>query len=418
MHVVIVGGGFAGLAAAQQLRKADLRVTLIDRSNHHLFQPLLYQVATAGLAPSDIAEPIRAILRRQANVSVRMGEVIGVDVDGRRVHLAGGEEVAYDRLVVAAGAETSWFGHDEWQPFAPGLKTVADALDIRHRILTAFERAEWCDDPEERERLMTFAVIGGGATGAELAGAIVEIAMVTVRRDFRRVKTDRARVVLVEGGPDVLATFPAPLPGKARKQLEDLGVEVMVDTFVTGVDATGVQLGEQRLDAATVLWAAGVRGVDLGGRLGGEVDRGGRVSVAADLSLEHSPDVFVVGDLARFVHQTGDPLPGLAPVAQAMGRHAAKNIVADLRGDARAPFVYRDKGSMATIGRSKGIALTGPFKLSGFVAWVAWALIHLFFLVNFRNRVLVFVKWAIAWFTFERASRLIWKLDPSGKRER
>ncbi len=413
LHVVVVGGGFGGLNAAKSLAREAVRITLIDRRNHHLFQPLLYQVATAALSPSDIAEPIRSILRRQENVTVRMAEVTRVDVEGRRIQIDESGHthwIEWDKLVIATGARHAYFGHDAWEADAPGLKTIGDALNIRKRVLSAFERAEWTDDPEERRALLTFAVVGAGPTGVELAGALSEIAFHTVRRDFRRIDTREARVILLEGGPAVLPTMPAKLQPSAREQLERLGVEVRTDTFVTGVDSEGLWLGDERLDAATVLWAAGVQASPLASQLGAPTDRVGRVAVSPDLSVPGQPDVFAIGDLAAF-EQDGKLLPGVAPVALTQGRHVGRCISADLRGAPRPPYRYLDKGHLATIGRSRAVGVVGPLAFRGFVAWFLWAFVHLVFLVTYRNRLVVFTKWAWAWFTYERASRLLWQQE-------
>jgi NADH dehydrogenase len=411
-HVLIVGGGFGGLAAAQALAGAPVRITLVDRTNHHLFQPLPYQVATASLAPSDIAEPIRGILARQDNVKVRLAEVLSISLAERTARLRdddGTEDtVPWDKLVLAAGATTTWFGHDGWAAHAPGLKTLGDALEMRRRLLRAFERAEWAEDEPRRRALTTFVVIGGGPTGVELAGAIAEIAFWTLRRDFRNVDLSRARVLLLEGGPAILSTYPPELQERGRRQLERLGVEVRTGAKVTEVTAEGVWVGDEWIPAGTVLWGAGVRGEPVAATLGVPLDRAGRVTVAPDCSVPGHPDAFVVGDLAAHAHG-GAPVPGVAPAAQQMGRFVAEAIRADLDGRPRGAFVYWDKGSMATIGRSKAIAMAGRFRTSGFVAWAMWAFIHVFFLITFRNRFLVMTKWAVAWFTYERASRLIWR---------
>lgn len=406
-HLVVVGAGFGGLALVRGLRRSEFRITLIDRRNHHLFQPLLYQVATAGLAPGDIAEPIRRIVARQANVRVRLGEVTRIDREARRVYL-GDEAIAYDALCVATGASHHYFGQDAWAAAAPGLKTLADALEVRRRILTAFERAEWTEDAEERRALLTFVVVGGGPTGVELAGAIREIATKTLRREFRAIDPVRdARVVLVEAGEAVLGAFPAPLPARARAQLETLGVEVRLGRPVTRVDASGVQVGDEAIVARTVLWAAGIRGSALGETLGAERDRAGRVRVGPDLSIDGGT-VFVIGDLAHF-EQDGAPLPAVAPVAIQMGKYVARRLI-HARGRHRIPpFRYRDVGSMATIGRSRAIASVAGVQASGFVAWVLWVFVHLMTLVGHRNRLVVFVKWAWAWLTWESTSRLVWR---------
>ena len=407
-RVVIIGGGFGGLATAMGLRRAEVDITLIDRRNHHLFQPLLYQVATASLAPSDIAEPIRGILSHQANVTVRMGTADRVDVEAREVVLADGARVPYDKLVVAAGVSHSYFGHKDWAEHAPGLKTIGDALEIRQRVLRAFEAAEWCDDAAERAALTTFVVVGAGPTGVELAGALAEIALRTLRRDFRRIDTTQARIILLEGGPAVLPPYPESLRLKAKAQLESLGVEVRLDTVVTDIDARGVTAGDTHIEARTVLWAAGVEAAKVGSTMGAPTSRAGQVKVAADLSVPEHPDVFVIGDLAH-VEQDGKPVPGVAQAALQMGHFAAGAIQADLAGRGRGSFRYRDKGNMATIGRSRAVMDAMGLKLSGFPAWAAWVVVHLLFLVTFRNRILVFTKWAWAWATWERASRLVWQ---------
>lgn len=411
-HLVVVGAGFGGLALVRGLRRSDYRITLIDRRNHHLFQPLLYQVATAGLAPGDIAEPIRRIVARQANVRVRLGEVTRIDRASRCVFL-GDEAIPYDALCVATGASHHYFGHDDWAAAAPGLKTLADALDVRRRILTAFERAEWTEDADERRALLTFVVVGGGPTGVELAGAIREIATKTLRREFRAIDPVRdARVVLVEAGDAVLGAFPAPLPARARAQLEALGVEVRLGRPVARVDADGVEVGGEAIVARTVLWAAGVRGSALGETLGVERDRAGRVRVGPDLSIDGGTE-FVIGDLAHF-EQDGAPLPAVAPVAIQMGKYVARRLIHG-RGRRRiAPFRYRDVGSMATIGRSRAIASVAGVRASGFAAWVLWVFVHLMTLVGHRNRLVVFLKWSWAWLTWESSSRLVWREERDG----
>lgn len=415
-HVVIVGGGFGGLEAARGLRRAPVRVTLVDRSNHHLFQPLLYQVATAALAPSDIAEPIRSILRRQDNVSVRLAEVHSVDLAHKRVRITdedGDEaELQWDKLVLAAGVSHSYFGHDEWAAHAPGLKTLGDAFEMRKRVFVAFERAEWTEDEDERRALTTLIVIGGGPTGVELAGALAEIAFHTLSKDFRNFDTSRARVILIEAGPALLSAYPEALRQRALQQLQRLGVEVRLGAQVTGIDARGVSIGAERLASATVLWAAGVKGAPVATTLGVPLDRAGRVVVSPDCSVPGHPDCFVIGDLAALI-QDGKQLPGVAQTAMQMGRHAATCIRQDIEGGARPAFRYHDKGSMATIGRSKAIADLGWFKTSGIVAWLMWAFVHVMFLISFRNKLVVMTKWAWAWFTYDRAARLIWQPSPS-----
>jgi len=407
-HVVIVGGGFAGLTAARALAGGPVQVTLLDRRNHHVFQPLLYQVATAGLSATDIAAPLRHILRRHANVTVLLGDARRVDTAARKVVLEDGE-IGYDFLILAAGATHSYFGHDEWARHAPGLKTLEDALFIRRRTLLAFERAERETDPARRRGLLTFLIIGAGPTGVELAGTLVEIARHTLRREFRRMDPAEARVVLLEGLDRVLPGYPPDLSEKARRQLEELGAEVRTGARVTGVDADGVWLGTERLEAGTVLWAAGVAASPLGRSLGAPVDRAGRVQVGADLTLPGHPELYVIGDLAA-LQQDGVPVPGVAPAAMQMGRHAARNVLRAVRGETRLPFRYVDKGSLATIGRRAAVALLGRVKLSGFPAWAAWLGIHIFFLIGFRNRFVVMMEWALAYMTHQRNARLI--LEP------
>ena len=405
-HVIIIGGGFAGLQVARGLRKAPVTVTLVDRRNHHLFQPLLYQVATAGLSAIDIGEPIRRILRKQHNATVLLGDVTGIDVHRRVVALADGRELTYDRLVVAAGASHAYFGHDEWAQRAPGLKTLEDALEIRRRILLAFEHAELEDDPAKRQELLTFVVIGGGPTGAELAGALAELARHTLAQDFRRFRTADARIVLVEGGPRILPTFSADLSTKARHQLEKLGVGVRTDALVTAIDEHGVSIGDERIAAATVLWAAGVAASSLGVMLGAPLDRSGRVLVEPDLTIPGHPEVYVAGDLAHVEGPTGI-VPGVAPAAMQMGRHVASAIVLAAEGSESEPFRYVDKGSMATLGRSSAVAVVRGLRLSGFPAWMAWLLVHIVFLIGFRNRVVVLFEWSKAYLTYGRSARLI-----------
>jgi NADH dehydrogenase len=408
-RIVVIGGGFGGLAVVQAMRRDPVQITLIDRRNHHLFQPLLYQVATAALAPSDIAEPIRAILAKQRNVDVRLGHVDEVDLAGKRLRISD-DWVAWDKLVIAAGVRHAYFGNDQWEQFAPGLKTIGDALAIRQKILTAFERAEWIPDDAARRACLTFVVVGGGPTGVELAGAIAEIAFQTLRNDFKHLDTRLARVVLVEGTGNVLNGFPSDLQDKARAQLERLGVQLRFNTFVTGVDEQGVTLGDERLHASTVLWAAGVAAPPLTATLGVPLHRNGRVPVNPDLSIPGHPDAYVIGDLA-VLEQDGAELPGVAPVALTMGRHVAKN----LRNGGTSPFRYWDKGHLATIGRSKAVGFAGKLHMSGFIAWVLWVFVHLMVLVTYRNRLLVFIKWAWAYVTFERASRLIWRDETPNK---
>ncbi|MBI5836279.1 MAG: NAD(P)/FAD-dependent oxidoreductase [Candidatus Eisenbacteria bacterium] len=432
----MVGGGFAGLRAARVLARRGARVTLVDRNNYHLFQPLLYQVATAGLSPADIATPLRAILRRERNVSVLLAEAREVDVAARTVRLADGA-LGYDTLVLAAGATHAYFGHDEWAGRAPGLKGLEDALEIRRRILTAFERAERCEDETERRALLTFVVVGGGATGVELAGALAEISRQTLARDFRAIDPAQARVVLVEGGPHLVPAFPTVLGERARADLEHRGVEVLTGTMVTRIDEGEVELAEPGkaahsfghgadtpgpggfvpgvLRARTVLWAAGVAASPLARSLGAPLDRSGRVMVEQDLSVPGHPEVFVAGDLACFAHPGESPLPGLAPVALQQGGVAAENAWLRLGGRPTRAFRYVDRGTMATIGRRAAVAVIGRVKLAGLAAWLAWVLLHIVMLIGFRNRILVMIEWAWAYATFQRGARLItgeWKETP------
>ncbi|HJZ86770.1 MAG TPA: NAD(P)/FAD-dependent oxidoreductase [Polyangia bacterium] len=404
-QVVILGGGFGGLYAARTLRRAQVQVTVVDRRNHHLFQPLLYQVATAALNPSDIAMPIRRVLRRQKNVTVMLAEATAIDPKARRVRLLDGE-IGYDALIVATGATHSYFGHDPWAALAPGLKTIEDALEMRRRILFAYEVAEREDDEARRREWLTFVVVGGGPTGVELAGALAEISRHVLERDFRRIDPRQARIVLIEAGPRILPTYTEVSSARAARQLERLGAEVLVGSAVTGIDGHGVTLGERRLPARTVLWAAGVAASPLARSLGVPLDRAGRVKVAPDLSVPGYPEVLVIGDLAALV-EDGRPVPGVAPAAMQMGRHAARNAVRKLRGQPTLPFRYRDKGSLATIGRAAAVAEIGRVKLSGLIAWLAWLAIHIFFLIGFRNRFLVIAEWAWVYLRNDRGARLI-----------
>jgi NADH dehydrogenase len=406
-RVLIVGGGFGGLYAARSLARQPVSVTVVDRRNHHVFQPLLYQVATAALSPGDIASPIRWILRRQQNVEVLMGEVDRVDLARREAHLTDGSEIPYDFAIVAAGATHAYFGHDDWQPYAPGLKTLEDALEIRRRVLLAFERAERESNPERRAALLTFVVVGAGPTGVELAGALAEISRQSLARDFRHFDPGSARIILVEAGPSVLATFPETLRASAEEDLRRLGVDVRTRTAVTYVGPGIVQAGDQTIASETVLWAAGVAASPLGKSLGVPVDRAGRVLVNDDLSIPGHPEVFVIGDLASLNGADGRPLPGVAQVAIQMGKHAVDNVVRTIGGQPRTPFVYHDRGNMATIGRASAVADLGRIRLKGFVAWVAWIFVHILNLIGFRNRLVVMVQWAWAYLTFQRGVRLI-----------
>ena len=405
-RVVIVGGGFAGLYAAKELARAPVALTLVDRVNHHVFQPLLYQVATASLSPSQIAYPIRGVLRRQCNTRVVLAEVTAIDLAARRVLLRDGA-LDYDVLILASGASHSYFGHPEWEPLAPGLKTVADALAIRSRVLLAFERAERETDPERRAALLTFVVVGGGPTGVELAGAIGELACSVMPRDFRTIDTRQARTVLLEAGPRILPALPAGLSERAARSLGRLCVEVRTGTAVTGVAADGVWLGEHRIACGTVLWAAGVAPSPLGRSLGVQLDRAGRVVVERDLTVPGHREAFVVGDLAACDDGSGRPLPGLAPVAIQQGVHAARNVRRLLRGERLRPFHYRDRGTMATIGRAAAVVDLGRLRVWGYPAWVLWCFVHILWLIGFRNRFVVMVEWAWAYLRSERSARLI-----------
>lgn len=405
-RVVILGCGFGGLFAARALRKAPVEITVVDRTNHHLFQPLLYQVATAGLAAPAIAEPIRRAFARQKNVTVLYAEAQRVDVAARQVVLENGETLAYDRLILATGATDSYFGHDEWRAHAPGLKTLEDAFEIRKRILLAFEHAERETDPVQRAAWLTFVVIGAGATGVEMAGMVAEIARHTLKGEFRRFDPRNARVVLVEGMDRVLPPYTPDLSERARVQLEGLGVTVWLGRKVTGIDAQGVQLGGDRLEAKSVVWCAGVAGSPLGATLGTPLARGGRVIVEPDLSVPGHPEIQAVGDIAHLPeHQP--PVPGVAPAAKQMGRHAARNVIAALAGRPARPFRYRDYGQLATIGRSKAVAMFGRIHVWGWLAWVAWLTAHIYFLIGFRNRLVVLIDWAWAYWTFERSARIV-----------
>jgi NADH:ubiquinone reductase (H+-translocating) len=406
-RVVIVGAGFGGLYCARALGKAPVDITVIDRRNFHLFQPLLYQVATAALSPAEIASPIRTVLRRQRNAEVWLGEVVAVDVDGRRVLLADGAAVGYDYLVLATGATHAYFGRDDWAPLAPGLKTIEDATEIRRRFLLAFETAEREMDPDARRRLLTFVIVGAGPTGVELAGAMSEIARQVMPGDFRSIDTAATRIVLVEGLDRVLPLYPPDLSEKARLQLERLGVEVRTDSRVTGITAGAVKIGDEVVAAGNVFWAAGVAASKLGAALGVPIDRAGRVLVEPDCSVPGHPEIFVVGDLAATVMADGTPVPGVAQGALQMGRHAARQVVADLRGAPRAAFEYRDRGDLATIGRAAAVARLKSMKLSGFPAWLIWVVVHIMYLIGFRNRVLVMLQWGWAYLTYHRGIRLI-----------
>jgi NADH dehydrogenase len=405
-HVVIVGGGFGGLDAARALRDAPVRVTLVDRHNYHLFQPLLYQVATAALSPGDIASPIRWILRRQANVKVLLADVREIDVESRRVRLDREGVISFDYLILAAGATHAYFGHPEWSRYAPGLKTLDDALEIRRQVLVAFEAAEREVDPGRQRELLTFVIVGGGPTGVELAGALGEIARQTLRKDFRAINPQSARIVLVEGAPRLLGAFAEPLAQAAHRSLETLGVEVHTNAVVTGVDQRGVQIGERRIDAVTVLWAAGVAASPLARLLGVNLDRAGRIPAEPTLGVPGRPGIFVAGDICA-LKQDGQWLPGVAQVAKQQGAHAAANVRRAIRHEPLQPFRYRDYGNMATIGRGSAIAEIGRLKASGWPAWLIWLFVHIFWLIGFRNRLAVLGEWAWAYITLQRRVRLI-----------
>jgi NADH dehydrogenase len=405
-RVVIIGGGFGGLKAAEALANLPVEITLVDRKNHHTFQPLLYQVATAGLSPAEIAAPIREILARHENVEVLLGDVLGFDLERHIVSLRG-FDLEYDYLVVAAGASHAYFGHDEWEPLAPGLKTVEDALEIRRRVLLAFEIAERYAAITGQHPPLSFVVVGGGPTGVELAGTLAEIARKSLAEDFRHIDPQKTHVVLVEAGPALLSAYPEDLRQSAKRQLERLGVEVRLNSAVTDVSTAEIRVGAEVIHASVVLWAAGVAASPLGRALAVPVDRAGRVLVEADLSLPGHREVFVIGDLASLKHADGTQLPGVAPVAMQQGRWVAREIAADLAGNDRTPFHYVDKGSLATIGRAAAVAQFGKLHFSGFLAWMSWLFIHIFFLVGFRNRMIVMIQWAWSYFTYDRSARLI-----------
>jgi NADH:quinone reductase (non-electrogenic) len=405
-RVVIIGAGFGGLEAAKKLAGEAVRVTVVDRTNYHLFQPLLYQVATAALSPADIAAPVRAILSKSKNMEVILAEVESIDVNAKKVRMVD-EELDYDYLIVATGARHSYFGHPEWEKLAPGLKSLEDAVEIRRRILLAFEYAERISDEAARKAAMTFVVIGGGPTGVEMAGAIAEIARYTLAKDFRHIDPSQARVILVEADPWVLAAFPNDLQISARKQLVDLGVEVRTGIHATNLSEEGLQVGDEFIPCRVRIWAAGNNASFVGHSLGAPIDRVGRVIVNKDLTIPDHPEVQVIGDLANFSHQTGQPLPGVSPVAMQQGRHAAHNILAMIDGRKPQRFWYFDKGSMATIGRNKAVADLKLIHLSGIPAWLAWLFVHIIFLVGFRNRLAVLFQWAWAYFSFNKGARLI-----------
>ncbi|HEY7636710.1 MAG TPA: NAD(P)/FAD-dependent oxidoreductase [Gemmatimonadales bacterium] len=406
-QVVILGAGFAGLYAAKGLRRAPLRVTVVDRKNHHLFQPMLYQVATAGLSPSDIASPIRSVLRRQRNTEVLLAEVNSVDTSARQVHLSDGSSLSYDYLLVGTGAHHSYFGHDEWEQLAPGLKSLEDALEIRRRVLLAFEMAERETDSVRRHGYLTFVIVGGGPTGVEMAGAVAEIRSYALRRDFRHIDPRDATVMLLEGGPRLLPAYPPSLSDKAKQDLRRLGVEVRTDTLVTDVRPGMVGAAGWTIPTQTVIWAAGNIASPVLKSLGAPLDRMGRAIVEADCTIPGHPEVFVLGDAAAYVHQGGEALPGICPVAIQMGHYAARTIIGDLAHRPRRSFHYWDKGQLAVIGRGRAVADIGRLHFDGFLAWLTWIFVHIFFLIGFRNRVLVLIQWAWSYLTYGRGARLI-----------
>jgi NADH dehydrogenase len=407
-RVIIVGAGFGGLEAARKLASSPVDVTVIDRHNYHLFQPLLYQVATAALSPADIAEPIRAVLRRQQNATVLLDEVVGMDTAARQVETRFGAALGYDYLVLATGSQYTYFGHDDWPGLAPGLKSIDDATLIRRRLLLAFEEAETVTDAAVRQRLLTFVLVGAGPTGVEMAGALAELAHATLSRDFRHIDPHTANILLVEAGPRVLAGFPEKLAAFARHSLERMGVEVLLDTPIEAVDRDGVVAKGRRIEAANVIWCAGVEASPVARWLGVPTARGGRIAVAADLSVSGHSEIFVIGDAAFVAGPKGEPLPGLAPVAKQQGQYVGELIARRVRGaTAPLPFHYRDAGALATIGRHSAIADLGWIGLTGWIAWVLWGIVHIFFLIGFRNRVAVFLNWIWAWLTYGRGARLI-----------
>ena len=406
-HVLILGGGFAGLYAARALKRAPVRVTVVDKRNHHLFQPMLYQVATAALNPSDIAAPIRSVLRKQANTEVLLGEVASIDPIARKVVLTDGADSTYDYLIVATGARHSYFGHNEWERLAPGLKSIEDALTIRQRVLLAFEKAERDPDPVRRQALLTFVVVGGGPTGVEMAGAVAELRRFALRRDFRRIDPGEATVLLLEGGPRLLPSYPLSLSEKAKLDLRRLGVEVRTETLVTDIRPGSVVAAGWTIPTRTVIWAAGNMASPVLRSLGVPLDNVGRAIVEPDCTVPGYPEVFVLGDAALFNHQEGGPLPGISPVAIQMGEYAARTIVGDIEGRPRRAFHYWDKGQLAVIGRGRAVADIRKLHFAGFLAWLIWTFVHIFFLIGFRNRVLVLIQWAWSYLTFGRGARLI-----------
>ena len=418
-HVVIVGGGFAGINAAKELgNKRDVRITLIDRKNYHLFQPLLYQVAMSALGAGDIAEPLRNMLAKYKNITVFKGNVENVDAE-RKILQTDFGEISYDYLILTCGVKHHYFGHEEWEQHAPGLKIIAQATEIRRRVMEAYEAAERASDPVERKKLLTFVIVGGGPTGVELAGSIGEMSRFTLSKFYKHIDPKLTRIFIVEAAPRILGTFSPELASKATRALEQLGVQVWTNSMVTNVDANGVQIGNERIEAATVLWAAGVRAIGLGRKMGVETDQSGRIIVEEDLSIPGYPEIFVGGDQAHFAHHTDQPLPGMAPVALQQGHAIGKNILGEVRGRNRKPFRYRDKGQMATIGRNKAIVEIGSFKFFGSFAWLTWLLVHIYYLTTFKHRVFVLLQWGWSYFTFGHGARLIvnkeWQFYPDKK---
>ncbi|MEC9485960.1 MAG: NAD(P)/FAD-dependent oxidoreductase [Prosthecochloris sp.] len=415
-HVVIIGGGFAGINAARELgNKKDVKVTLIDRKNYHLFQPLLYQVAMSALGAGDIAEPLRNMLSRYNNITVFKGVVENIDKDQRIVMTDFGQ-LSYDYLILACGVKHHYFGNEQWEEYAPGLKTIAQATEIRRRVMEAYEAAERTDDPVARKKLLTFVIVGGGPTGVELAGSIGEMSRHTLSKFYRNIDPKLTRIFIVEAAPRILGSFTPDLASRATRALEQLGVQIWTSSMVTKVDGDGVQIGNERIESSTVLWAAGVRAVGLGRKMGVEIDRSGRVIVEEDLSVPGYPEIFVGGDQAHFAHHTDYPLPGMAPVALQQGRSIGRNIMLDLKGRERKPFRYRDKGQMATIGRNKAIVEVGRLKFDGAPAWLTWLLVHIYYLTTFKHRMLVLMQWGWSYFTFGHGARLIvnkeWRFYP------
>jgi NADH dehydrogenase len=409
---VIVGGGFGGLYAALGLRRAPVRVTLVDRRNHHLFQPMLYQVATAALNPSDIAAPLRSVLRKQSNTEVLLAEVSSIDTKNRRVAFTDGSHIAYDYLVVATGARHSYFGHDDWEPLAPGLKSLEDAVEIRQRVLLAFELAEREPDPVRRHAYLTFVVVGGGPTGVEMAGAVAELRRFALRRDFRHIDSREATVMLLEGGPRLLPSYPPSLGDKAKLDLRRLGVEVRTETMVTDIRPGLVIAAGWTIPTQTVIWAAGNVASPLLRSLDTPLDHMGRAIVEPDCTIPHHPEVFVLGDAASFAHQEGGPLPGVSPVAIQMGEYTARTIRCDLAGEPRRAFRYWDKGQLAVIGRGRAVADIWKLHFGGLLAWLVWTFVHIFFLIGFRNRIMVMLQWAWSYVTYGRGARLITSETP------